>query len=215
MNRLLALFMFLLLGMTMFAQQPGTTNNSFDDRALVPQRAHLVSYDVPNGISKGWINTGLRTDVERSPDRGYLHEPLKDGAKLLAISTDSPRLFQEFQTPASATRYLAPASDEGSAAGNLGEMWNFTYPGEGTTAATAHEDFPYRFKTDALYANNYSDSSTLFLQLHPVYTAQTGNDRYTGTGFNLGNMFKAISARGRLVTSAVHRVGGLAQKTAK
>ena len=62
--------------------------------------------------------------------------------------------------------------------------------------------------------NCESSASTLFLQLHPVYTAQTGRDRYTGTGFNLGNMFKAIDARGRLITSAIHHVGGLAHKTA-
>jgi hypothetical protein len=215
MNRLLALFMFLLLGMTTFAQQPGTTSDSFDDRALVPQRAHLISYDGPDGISKGWLYNGLRTNTESSPDVGFLHQPLNDGAKLLAVSSDSPRRFQGFQAGTSTTRYIAPASGDGSVAGNFGGMWNFTYHGDGTSAATAHENLPYQFNTDALYANNYNDSSTLFLQLHPVYTAQTGSDRYTGTGFNLGNMFKAINARGRLITSAVHHVGGLAHKTAK
>ena len=215
MNRLLALFIFLLLGMTTFAQQPGTTNDSFDDRALVPQRAHLVSYDVPDGISKGWLNTGLRSNAESSPDVGFLHQPLKDGARLLAVSSDSPRLFQGFQAVTSSTRYIPPTSGDGSVAGNFGGMWNFTYRGDGTTAATAHENPPYQFNTDALYANNYNDSSTLFLQLHPVYTAQTGSDRYTGTGFNLGSMFKTINARGRVITSAMRHVGGLAHKTAK
>jgi len=215
MNRLLALFIFLLLGMTMFAQQPGTTNDSFDDRALIPQRAHLVSYHVPDGTSKGGLYTGLSANAESSPDVGFLHQPLNDGAKLLAVSSDSPRLFQGFQAGTSTTRYIPPASGDGSAAGNFGEMWNFTYRGDGTSAATAHENFPYQLKTDTLYASNNNDSSTLFLQLHPVYTAQTGSDRYTGTGFNLGNMFKAINAKGRLITSAIHHVGGLAQKTAK
>ena len=216
MNRLLALFIFLLLGMTTFAQQPGTTNGSFDDRALVPQRAHLVSYAVPDGVSKGWLNPGPRTNAESSSEAGFLPQPLKDGVKLLAVSSDSPRVIQAFQPATSTAPYSPPTSGDGSSAGNLGGMWNFTYPGEGTTAAIAHEDFPYRFKTDTLYANNYNDgNSSLFLQLHPVYTAPAGSDRCTGTGLNLGNMFKAISARGRLVTSAVHRVGGLAQKTAK
>ena len=85
-----------------------------------------------------------------------------------------------------------------------------------TAASATHEEFPSQFKTDSLYANNYNDgNSSLFLQLHPVYTAPAASDRYTGTGLNLGNMFKAINARGRLITSAIHHVGGLAQKTAK
>ena|ERR1035441_5580252 len=216
MNRLLALFIFLLRGMTIFAQQPGTTNSSFDDRALVPQRAHLACYAVPDASSKGWLNPGSRTSAESSPDVGFLHQPLNDGAKLLAVSADSPKLFQGFQTATSTTRYTPPASGDGSVAGNFGGMWNFTYQGDGTAAASIREDFPSQFKTDTLYANNYNDgNSSLFLQLHPVYTAPAASDRYTETGLNLGNMFKAISARERLITSAIHHVGGLAQKTAK
>jgi len=162
MNKLLALFMFLLLGTTTFAQQPGTTNDSLDDRASAPQGAPLISYDVPDGISKGWLNTGLRANAESSPDVGFLRQPLKDGAKLLAVSADSPRLFQGFQAVTSTTRYVAPASGDGSVAGDFGGMWNFTYHGDGTTAAKAHENLPYQFNTDALYANNYNDTSRTF-----------------------------------------------------
>ena len=212
MNRLLALFIFLMLGMTIFAQQQGTTNSSIDDGSLVPQRAHLASYGVPDTASKGWLNPGSRTNAESSPDVGALQQPLNDGAKLLAVSSDSTKLFQGFQTATSTPRYVPPASGDGSVAGNFGGMWKFNFQGDGTAASATHEEFPYQFKTDSLYANNYNDgNSSLFLQLHPVYTAPPASDRYTGTGLNLGNMFKAIGARGRLMTSAIHHVGGLAQ----
>jgi hypothetical protein len=207
MNRLLALFMFLLLSTTAFAQQPASTTESFDDRAAAPQGASLVSFSVPDGSSKGWSYNG-------APDLGFLQDPLKGRARFLAVSSDSPRLLPGFQAVISTTR-STPTAFGVAAAGNLGGTWNFAYRANGTAAAATHDDCPYQLKTGTLFANNYNDSSTLFLPLHPVYTAPAGNDRYTGTGFNLGNVFKAISARGRLMTSAIHRVGGLAQKTAK
>jgi hypothetical protein len=214
MKRLLALLMFLLLGMPAFAQQPGNTDVSFGSMAPAPQGARLIHYNIPDGTSKGWLDNGVRKDAENSPDVGFLPNPLKDRANFLVVSSDFPRFFQGFQAVTSTT-HTTQVSGRGTLTDNYGGMWDFTYHGQVATAATTHETVSHQINSNTLYVNTYYDDGALVSQRYDVYSRQTESAPYAGTGYYFGNLFKAINARGRLITSAIQRITGPAQKKAK
>ena len=71
------------------------------------------------------------------------------------------------------------------------------------------------FRSNVLYANTYNDDGALVSQRSHVYSTQTGGDPYAGLGYNMGNAFRAINAKGRLITSAIQDIAGPAQKKTK
>jgi hypothetical protein len=215
MKRLVALFMFLLLAMPAFAQQPCTKVVSFGHMAPTPQGARLIHYNIPDGTSKGWLNNWVRKNAKNYPDVCFLPNPMKDHANFLVVLSDSPRFFQGFQATTVYNTSTSYVSGSGTATDNYGGTWDFAYNGNVTTTTATRENVPYEISTNVLYANAYNDDGALVSQRYHVYSTQTGGDPYAGFGYNLGNALRAINARGRLITSVVQDLAGPAQKKTK
>jgi hypothetical protein len=215
MKRLAASFMFLLLAVPAFAQQPCTKVVSFGQIAPTPQGARLIYYNIPDGTSKGWLNNWVRKNSKNYPDVCFLPNPLKDRANFLVVLSDSPRFFQGFQAVTTTSTNITPGSGSGTVTDNYGGMWNYTYNGEVTTTTTTHENLPYEINTNDLYASAYNDDGALVSHRYHVYSTETGSDSSSGFGYNVGNALRTINARGRLITSVVKDLAGPAQKKAK
>jgi hypothetical protein len=215
MKRLVAPFIFLLLAMPTFAQQPCTKVVSFGYMAPTPQGARLIHYNIPDGTSRGWVNNWMRKNAKNYPDVCFLPNPLKDHANFLVVLSDSPSFFSGFQATTVYNTSTSYVSGSGTATDNYGGTWNFTYYGNVTTTTATQENVPYQIRTNVLYANAYNDDGALVSQRHHVYSTQTGGDPYAGLGYNMGNAFRAINAKGRLIASTIQDIAGPPQKKAK
>jgi len=215
MKRLVALFMFLLLAIPGFSQQPCSKVVSFGYMAPTPQGARLIQYNIPDGTSKRWLNNWVRKNAKNYPDVCFLPNPLKDHANFLVVLSDSPRFFQGLQAVTTPVTNATPVSGSGPVTDNYGGMWNYTYDGEVSNTMTTHENVPYEINANDLYANAYNDDGALVSQRYHVYSTQTDGDSSSGFGYNVGNALRAINARGRLITSVVKDIAGPAPKNAK
>ncbi len=209
MKKLLVFLTFLLVSMTAFAQQPGNLISvSFDDKAPAPQGARVIQYNLPDGASKGWLDGGVGRNTLTYPEVRFLPNPPKDGANSLVASSESPRFFQGFRDMTGNT----PASRL-SAAGSYGGLWDITRGQNAPAAATEKASHPINSNT--LYLNTFYEDGGLGSQRYDPYSRQNQDARYSGTGYYFGSLLKSLDSKGRAVTSALHYVGGLAQKTAK
>ena len=127
MKRLVAPFIFLLLAMPAFAQQPCTKVVSFGYMAPTPQGARLIHYNIPDGTSKGWLHNWVRKNAKNYPDVCFLPDPLKDHANFLVVLSDSPSFFQGFQATTVYNTSTSYVSGNGAVTDNYGGRWNFTY----------------------------------------------------------------------------------------
>jgi hypothetical protein len=209
MKRLLALSLLLLLGLPMFAQQPRNENPSFDNGAPASQGVQFIHY-IPDGNAIGWLGNGVGNNAESYSGVGFFPNPVKDRVNALVVSSDFPRLFQGFRAVTNTrTSFVSGA---GAVAGKYSGIGNFTDLGKVTAATTTHENVPHEINSNTLYVNTYFDDGGPASPRFDVYSRQTEAARYAGTGYYFGNLFKAINARGRSVTSAIQH---LAERRAK
>lgn len=213
MKRLLALLMFLLLAMAAFAQEPRNKVMSFGYMAPTPQGARFIHYNIQDETSTAWLNNWVRKDGKNYPDVCFLPNPLKDRADSWVVLSNSPGFSQGFQAVTS-TLNTTPGSGSRTFTHNDGGMWNFAYYGEVTTTTT-HENFPYEIKTNTLYTNALNDDGALVSPRDQVNSTQTRGEPFAVVSYNVGILFKAINARGRLLTSALQHMAGPAQRKAK
>jgi hypothetical protein len=207
MSRLVSLFMFLLLAVPAFAEQPCSRVVSFGYVVPTTQGPSLINYDIP-GNTKGWIDIWVKKNAKNYPDVCFLPNPLKDHANFLVVLSYSPRLFKVFQAKPVYTTNASWAQGSGTIADNHSPTENLTHNGEVTMTSTVPEDFPYKIHTNVLYANAYNDNGFLVSQQSHVYNTHKGGNGSRAFGHRSGNAPRAITARDRLITASVDDVAG-------
>lgn len=175
----------------------------------------VVSFGVlvrtPQGIRllKGepsWLKNWVRKNATKYPDICFSQSPMQRRANYLVVLSDSPHYFHGFEPVVRTNTTTTPVSGDGTVIDNYGDIWNYTIDGTVTTTTTTHENVPYEINSNTLYADAYDDHGALVSQSYHVYSTKSGGD--DAGVYNMGNAFRGINARGRLINRIVKDIEG-------
>jgi hypothetical protein len=152
---------------------------------------------------------------------------LPGGKNFLVVFSASSRVLQGFQpvthtnTATSMTQVsgTTEVSGSGTVTSDNGSMWNYDMNGTAmstgtattTTTTTTHENAAYSQNTNILYVTAYDEKGTMVAQQTHVYSTQSGGNAAYAAGYNIGNAFRAINARGRTLKWVIDRIEGKKQ----
>jgi hypothetical protein len=172
----------------------------------------LVNLDSPKS---SWVANWVKKNSKKFPNVCF-GEPITGLQNYTIVFSNTLSSFSGFQavTRTNVDTSTTPVSGSGTVTDYRGGCWYYTYNGTVTTTTTTTtvSNEAYEINSSYLYATAYNSFGGIISQRYHLYSTQSGGDGSYSLGYNLGNAFAAINARGRLVNSVVHDISPAAKK---
>jgi len=189
-----------------------------DQNASVPVTETVTFVTVENGsvvpLMPSWAINWLKKNAKKYAGVRFQTsgEPISGGKNYVIAFSTSSGAVQGFQpvVHTDTSTNTAPVSANGTVTDDQGNMWNYTMNGAvtTTTTTTTSEETPYTITSNTLYVTAYDEQGVMVSQRWHVYSTQSGGNSSNALGYNLGNAFGAINAKGRLLHAIVNDVVG-------